>query len=218
MTYSIDLYWSYRSPYCYLGVDRLADMTRSYDLDVRVRPIIPIIVRDPGFLKKINPLLFRYIQADAKRVADWQGLPFRYPVPDPVNVDVATLTVGEDQPRIFRLTHLGIEAERRGQGLAFAQSVAHTLWSGKIDGWDEGDHLAKAAEKAGLDLAAMEAAIEADPAFFRDAIEANHAALTEAGHWGVPTVVVDGEPFFGQDRLDLVLWRLQQKGLKRRAS
>jgi len=40
----------------------------------------------------------------------------------------------------------------------------------------------------------------------------------EAGHWGVPTRVFEGEPFFGEDRLDVLLWRLKQKGLRPRAS
>ena len=39
-----------------------------------------------------------------------------------------------------------------------------------------------------------------------------------AGHWGVPTMVFEGEPFFGQDRLDVLLWRLKQNGLKERAA
>ena len=47
-------------------------------------------------------------------------------------------------------------------------------------------------------------------------LEANEAALAAAGHWGVPTLVHEGEPFFGQDRLDLLLWRLKQSGIKKR--
>ena len=41
-------------------------------------------------------------------------------------------------------------------------------------------------------------------------------ALEEAGHWGVPTLVFEGEPFFGQDRVDMAKWRLEQKGLAAR--
>ena len=38
----------------------------------------------------------------------------------------------------------------------------------------------------------------------------------EKGGRGVPTLVFENEPFFGQDRLDLLLWRLKQSGLKKR--
>jgi hypothetical protein len=45
--------------------------------------------------------------------------------------------------------------------------------------------------------------------------EKDHAA---SGHWGVPTFVFENEPFFGQDRIDLLIWRMQSKGLTRRAA
>ena len=48
------------------------------------------------------------------------------------------------------------------------------------------------------------------------AITINHAELEEAGHWGVPTLVFDEEPFFGQDRIDMAVWRMKQNGLKER--
>jgi 2-hydroxychromene-2-carboxylate isomerase len=34
----------------------------------------------------------------------------------------------------------------------------------------------------------------------------------------VPTLVFDGEPFFGQDRIDMALWRMEQKGLTKRVA
>ena len=48
------------------------------------------------------------------------------------------------------------------------------------------------------------------------ALAANQVALEIAGHWGVPTLVVDGEPFFGQDRIEMAKWRMEQKGLRPR--
>ena len=48
-------------------------------------------------------------------------------------------------------------------------------------------------------------------------VAANQAALEAAGHWGVPTMVFEGEPFFGQDRFDVLVWRLKQRGLRKRA-
>jgi hypothetical protein len=53
---------------------------------------------------------------------------------------------------------------------------------------------------------AMEALIDADP---RD--------HERSGHWDVPSLVFDGEPFFGQDRFDRRVWRLRRHGLTRRA-
>ena len=58
----------------------------------------------------------------------------------------------------------------------------------------------------------LDRTIEGDPDYFVRAIEENQQALEAAGHWGVPTMVFNGEPFFGQDRIDLLIWRLQQAG------
>jgi 2-hydroxychromene-2-carboxylate isomerase len=79
-----------------------------------------------------------------------------------------------------------------------------------------GQHLAGAASRAGLDLAELDAEALNDAAGLDAEIAANQAKLEAAGHWGVPTLVFDGEPFFGQDRIDMALWRMEQKGLTKR--
>ena len=60
------------------------------------------------------------------------------------------------------------------------------------------------------------AAIAANPDHYRAAIEANQDAQRAAGHYGVPLMALEGEPFFGQDRFDQLVWRLKQKGLQAR--
>jgi 2-hydroxychromene-2-carboxylate isomerase len=63
------------------------------------------------------------------------------------------------------------------------------------------------AQRAGLDLAAMDAAIS-QPAEGDAAIGANQQAPAAAGHRGVPIFLLEGEPFFGEDRIDRLRWRL----------
>jgi 2-hydroxychromene-2-carboxylate isomerase len=58
--------------------------------------------------------------------------------------------------------------------------------------------------------------VSRDAARFDAAIAKNQEDHLAAGHWGVPTMVFQGEPFFGQDRLDLLVWRLEQHGLSKR--
>jgi 2-hydroxychromene-2-carboxylate isomerase len=144
------------------------------------------------------------------------GLPFAWPSPDPIVQDLATMEIAAGQPYIHRLTRLGVAAARRGRGLAFIDEVSRLIFGG-VKGWHEGDHLAQAAQRAGLNLAELDAAISSDPAGHEAEIEGNEAAQKSAGHWGVPLMVFRGEPFFGQDRIDVLLWRLQRAGLARRA-
>ena len=216
MTLSIDLFWSFRSPYSYLATPRLLEMTQQYDLAVNARPVYPLAVRSGAFFAQVNPLWVGYLMRDTLRIAQMLELPYRWPRPDPVKIDPATRAGLPDQPYIHRLTRLGCAAAEAGRGLPFLKEVSHTIWSGTIDGWNEGPHLADAAKRAGVDLAALDAKVAAEPARYEAIIQANQAAHQDSGHWGVPTMAFEGEPFFGQDRLDVLLWRLKQKGLQRR--
>jgi 2-hydroxychromene-2-carboxylate isomerase len=217
MTLSVDLFWSFRSPYSYLATPRLVEMERDYDLHINVRPVYPLAVRSGDFFEKQNPLWIPYLLRDTYRLAEMLGLPYRWPRPDPVLVDPMTRAGVPNQPYIHRLTRLGCAAAEAGRGLPFLYETSALLWSGHVDGWHEGDHMAKAAARAGLDLAALDAKIAADPGKYEAIIQENQKAHQDAGHWGVPTCAFEGEPFFGQDRLDVLLWRLKQRGLKERA-
>lgn len=211
MSTEIDLYWSFRSPYSYLVIPRLRGIVRDYDSRFVVKPVLPIAVRIPGFFDKVNPLWPPYLMRDVVRLAEFHGMKISWPRPDPIVQDFATRKVAEEQPYIHRLTRLGVAAAGHGRGLEFLDQVSQIIWDGTVDGWHLGDHLAGASERAGLDLARLDAEVEAEQATFDQRIEQNQKDLEAAGHWGVPTMVLDGEPFFGQDRVDLVRWRLEQR-------
>jgi 2-hydroxychromene-2-carboxylate isomerase len=212
-----DLFWSFRSPYSYLATGRIVQIAREYDVAVNVRPVLPIAVRIEGFFDRVNPLWPPYLMRDTMRIAEQLGIPYGWPRPDPIVQDFATREVAKEQPYIFRLTRLGVAATLRGRGLPFIDEVSQIIWNGKIDGWHTGTHLAEATKRAGLDLAELDAAIAEDPQKHDAVIEGNQQALTAAGHWGVPTMAFEGEPFFGQDRIELLLWRMRQRGLAKRA-
>lgn len=216
MTLSYDLFWSFRSPYSYLVMPRLMALEAEYDVTCNVRVVYPIAVRQADFFANSDPLWFFYLMKDVYRCAEYLGMPFRWPSPDPVRMDMATRTYPAEQPHIHRLTHLGIAAAERGRGLAYLAEVSALIWNGETTDWHLGDHLARAAGRAGLDLADMDAAVAADPGRHVAAVEANQAAQRVGGHYGVPLMVFDGEPFFGQDRFDQLKWRMAQKGLARR--
>lgn len=211
MSADIDMYWSFRSPYSYLAVPGALEVMDNYDVAMQLRPVFPIAVRSPDFFSPENARRARYIMMDYPRRARLLGMNPGWPSPDPIVQDMETLKIAEDQPYIYRLVYLGVEAQRRGRGIQFAYEASQLLFGG-IKGWDQGDHLKEAAARAGLDLQAMEETI-GDPTSHHEEVEANQAALEEAGHWGVPTFVYQGEPFFGQDRLDSLCFQLDSDGL-----
>jgi 2-hydroxychromene-2-carboxylate isomerase len=210
MTLTADLYFSFRSPYSYLAIGRYRAMAEEWAVDIALKPVYPLAIRQPDFFERNHPNWLRYTFTDMFRVAQFHGIPFGPPRPDPIVQDIATRKIAAEQPYIFRLTRLGQAAARRGRGLAFADEAARLIWGGAQD-WHEGDHLAGAAERAGLDLAELDAEAASDAEALDAEIAANQTALEAAGHWGVPTLVFDGEAFFGQDRIEMVKWRIEQK-------
>ena len=208
---TVDVYWSFRSPYSYLATPDMLTIKASYKVILNLRVVMPIAIRNPDILfTKAGKNRVKYIQLDWARRAEFLGLPNIWPSPDPIVQDMETLKISENQPYIFRLSNLGVEAQRQGKGVEFAKEVAAIIFGGTKN-WHEGTHLKDAAEKVGLDLECMEeATANGDHA---NEIETNHDSLESVGHWGVPTFVFRGEPFFGQDRTDTLRWRLEKEGL-----
>lgn len=212
----VDFFWSFRSHYCYLSAERVKDLAARYAIAMRLRPVLPIAIRNPEFftsLPRTGPDRWAYVRHDTERTAERLGLPFDWPDPDPVIMDMQSFAIATEQPYIYWLTRLGIEAARQGKGLEFASKVA-TLIFGGTRNWNHPENLAPAVASCDLDLEQMQTSVAAATARYDAEIDANEQALNAAGHWGVPTLAIRGEAFFGQDRLIDFEWRLQQLGIK----
>lgn len=208
----LEIYWSFRSPYSYLAIDRLCAIKASFDVKVKFRPVRPLAMREPDFFEKGRKQFVPYLMRDFPREAERLGLAFGLPNPDPIDMDMASGKVAPAQPRMERIMALGVAACAEERGLEFARAVSSRVWTGKP--WADDDALAEAAAEAGLDLAALGHWADANAEKIAAEIEANEAAQL-VHHWGVPLMVLDSEPFFGQDRLDSLFWRLEMLGLKR---
>jgi len=217
MTLSFDLFWSFRSPYSYLAMGRLADLRREYDVDINVKIVAPLAIRDAHFFERTDPRFMRYLLGDIIRVSQMEKIPLGAPRPDPIVQDLANRKIAADQPYIYRLLRLGALATERGKGFEFILEISRIIWGGAVPSWNEGDAMKDATARAGLDLVEMDAAIEAEPARYDGMVEANEREQKETGgHWGVPLMQYGSEAFFGQDRIVALIWRLEQDGLIKR--
>ena len=214
MSLLIEVFWSFRSPYSYILMPRLMKLVEDYDVNVEMKIVHPAAIRNPAYFATMNTLARPYFSKDSARVAAFHNMGFRRPIPDPINQDPSTLVIAPEQPMAVRLGRLGIAAAERGQALRFCDEVSQLLWNGEVTDWHQGDHLTKAAARAGLNLSEMEVAIARAPENFDVQLAANDQALRAAGHWGVPTMVFEGEAFFGQDRFEVLIWQLMKRGLQ----
>jgi 2-hydroxychromene-2-carboxylate isomerase len=184
----IELWFSFRSPYSWIAFPRVRRLARRYGADLRLRYILPMVMRG----LPVPRVKARYIMRDTKREAERAGLPFGTIV-DPV---------GAGAERALAVVHA---AASLGLAEDFAERALRAAWAAGVNlASDKG--LVGVARSAGLTRAHVEAAL-ADEGW-RETAEANRAALFEAGLWGAPSFRVNGGPaWWGQDRL----WVLEQE-------
>lgn len=210
---TLEIYWSFRSPYSYLAIDRLAAIKRDYEVEIDFRPVRPLAMREPDFFERGRKQFVPYLIKDVSREAERLGIAFGPPRPDPIDMNMESGKVATEQPIMNKVIALAIAAIKRDEGLAFAQAVGRSIWGGK-ENWHEDGALTQTLKDAGLDFGALDSWSTDHRQEIEDTIARNEAAQLEH-HWGVPLMVLDGEPFFGQDRIDSLIWRLDRRGLKR---
>ena len=225
----IDVYWSMRSPYSYLVLNRLVWLNSNYNVNVNIRPVMPVAVRSTkggsgqagglfGVGYKIPDTLW-----DAVRQGQYLGIPFKFPAPDviwqvwnpPHEPGWLSVHPPEKQPYVHWVTRLACYASLQGKALDYVNEVSHMIWSGEVDHWPA--HVKERFNRIeGLDY---DDAIK----YIRKNVEEvdqcwldNADGMARTGHGGVPLMVYQNEPFFGGDRFDQFVWRLRQSGLTRR--
>jgi 2-hydroxychromene-2-carboxylate isomerase len=210
--FKVDLFFSFRSPWSYFGACQLLQLQQEYELRVDLHVVNPIYIRYNDFFDKAHDKWRPYFFTDLLRYSEYRALPIGMPNPDPINTE---LTAEDPGHLVLMLSPLGIAAQAAGRGIEFAKEVSTLVWNGETEGWNQGDHLHSAAQRAGLELSQLQAWVADPNNNWQAQLAANDAALEEH-HWGVPTMLFEGEPFFGQDKIELLLWRMQQKGLRKR--
>lgn len=207
----VDVYYSLQSDYCYFLLDRLLKLS-DRGIKVDIRPVLGGVLRLPERFRDRDDVEQAYFQRDAQRTADYLGLPYVYPDPSPIEFEPGSLWIATaQQPRNERLYRLFVGAARTGKALAFLDTVGRMLWDGSAPGWDTGTHLEDTLARADLDGEILLSSTDWDSV--KSELDRNAAALLNAGHWGVPLMVYETEPFYGQDRFDQLLWRMKEATL-----
>lgn len=199
----VDYYDSMSSPWTYLGHLRFVELAQRFGLTIRHKPMDLLKVWSvSGGL----PLKQRARQRQAYRHQElrrWSEL-----LQVPCKLEPAHHPVADR-----RACYMVIAAMRRGLDWSkLSHAILRAVW---VEDRDIADHatLATIANENYMDGKALLAATE------DEAVQAEYQANTEEamhlGVFGAPTYVFDGELFWGQDRLQILEWRLTQKlGLK----
>ena len=222
-----DIFWSMRSPYSYLVLQRIVYLNSNYNVDINVRVIFPVAARtrkDSGEAGSGRWYKWEDAVHDARRVGKFQSWPFRWAYPDPIKQDLyppppaSTGEVAplEDQPYISWVTRLAAAAQLEGKALEYIYAVSPLIWGARTPNGMWPEYVEEAVNSIGMDYDAVIKAIQRNPEKYDQVWIDNQVGQQATGHGGVPLMTFQGEPFFGQDRFDHFVWRLLQSGLTKR--
>lgn len=193
-TSPIDFYFDFSSPYGYIAAHRVEALGAGLQREIVWRPILlGAAFKATGQSPLVGqPLRGPYHLNDMKRMARRFGLPFRLPDGFPL----ATMAAA----RAFYWA--GEQSPQRGKDLALALFGACFADGINIT---TADTVAAIAARTGFDADAVRAGI-ADPAI-KEKLRAETDGAIARGVFGSPFFIVDGEPFWGNDRIaDLHDW------------
>ena len=129
----IDLYWSMRSSYCYLALDRLLALDNEPNVMIKIRHAFQNM-RHKGYFSNLNLNYPRYHTRDAARIAKFLGLPYGRPRPDPLVLISKPRTLARaQQPYIGQLTRMAQLAVEADAGMSFLDNVMRAIWNGKLE-------------------------------------------------------------------------------------
>jgi len=187
MNTAIDFYFDFSSPYSYIASEWIEALAARHGRTVDWKAVMLGAVFQAAELKSpvSHPIKREYSLHDFERSARFAGVPFTIPPKFPVATQNAA--------RVFWFLH----ADDPARAVAWARLCLRAYFT---RGTDLGDAaaLAALATEAGLEAGAAER-VWTDPHWKDRLRQANDAAIA-AGVFGAPFFVLDGEPFWGNDR------------------
>ncbi len=192
MPRQVDYYFSFQSPWAYIGHQPFQEVANSYGLKVNHKPVLLVdLFSETGGLPlaKRHPVRQRYRMVELQRWRDKRGLKFHLqPANWPFNarladgVVIAAVEAGHDPDRFVRRAFAGV-------------------WEDQLNLADAAT-LVKMADDCGLpgkQLVERSGSEAIDAAY-----EQNRGDALAADVFGSPGYVLDGEVFWGQDRIELL--------------
>ncbi len=189
----IDFWYSIGSTYSYLTIMRLPEVEKASGVEIRWRPfnVRHVMIEQNNIPFKDKPIKTAYMWRDIERRAARYGLAPRIPAPYPV-------------PGLVLANQIAMLGVEEGWGAAYTRAT-YQRWFERGEPAGEEPNLSASLKAIGSDPSQVLAAAQSERI-----IEALAQATDEAmglGVFGSPTFVVDGEVFWGDDRLeDALLW------------
>lgn len=189
----VRIYTDYKSPYAFVANKRLFELEEKYGVELEWLPYTLRIPEFMGSVEERTPHFWRkvrYLYMDARRYANAQGLTMKGP------------------RRIYDAFYSSagmLFAQRQGLFRSYHDTVFRRFWSHDLE-IDELSHISGVIASIGGSVHEFEAYVEGPARAEHDGIIDEAEML---GVFGVPTMVFNGELFWGNDRIDMLIERIR---------
>jgi len=199
MAEPITFYFDFSSPYAYLASELIDELAAKYERKVQWRPImLGATFQKTGLPLLLSvPLKGEYSKRDMLRSARYYGVPFNFPGKFPLATQTAA--------RAYYWLH----GEDCGKAREFAHAIFRAYW---IAGRDIAELAIVQEIAATLGIAADELSAATGKPEIKERLKAETDGAIAKGMFGAPYFIVEGEPFWGADRLPQIEKWLQTGG------
>jgi len=189
MTKRVEFYFDVGSPSGYLAWSQLPAIAGETGADIEYCPVLlGGIFKATGNTSPAEvPAKGRYLSLDLARFARRYGVPLVYNSAFPIN------TIG--------LMRGAVAAQQAGQLEAYLDVIYPAFWAHDVD-LGRPEEVVRCLQEGGLDAEFLMRRTQEDEV--KTELRERSDAAVERGLFGIPTMFVGGEMFFGQDRLELV--------------
>ena len=186
---TIDFYFDLTSPYSYVAAEQIEDIAAAGNRVVNYKPtLLGFVFKSTGnSAPMMNPAKGKYSAKDFARTARFHGLEINWPKKFPINATVGSRAI---------LQVIDTQPEKAGE-LTRALYKAYFVTGQDIT---EEAVVAEVASSIGLDGSALVAGTQDES--IKEQMKNAVQESIDAGMFGAPYFVVDGEAFWGQDRME----------------
>ena len=192
MASAIEFYFDFSSPYSYIASEQIEALAARTARPLQWRPILlgAVFKASGGApLTEVYGPKARYAVRDFARSAAFAGVPYRHPTVFPIGAVAASRAV------------LWLQREHSPQAVPYIHAVYRAFF---VDDRNVGDATVALdiAQSLGIDAARLTAGVQEEA--IKTALRVEVEQAVARGVFGAPTIFVDGEMFWGHDRLDQV--------------
>ena len=187
----IEFYFDFSSPYGFLASEKIEALAARHARAVNWHPmLLGVVFKQTGSVPLTQvPLKGDYARRDFARSARLHGIAFRMPSLFPISTQAPARIV------------LWLQQAHPSLAVPALHALYRAFFTNDVD-ISNPDRAAAVAAQSGVDAAAARTAI--DDSAIKEALRLQNDKAIAAGVFGSPFTIVDGEPFWGVDRLEQV--------------